>query len=202
MAVTLADFETLQYCSIANLVGQGWSAPLLTANYGAGYGAGVIANSSYGLNRWTIATEILQDTQAHLVIYTVDGDEVTSPKFTYFFEFFKRHILRGNKPFIILDTRENKSYLVAFDVAQIDFGRITSKFFSLEGLPIVERRHKDLEFNADGSLILPDTTPPTVPTGLTAETGGAEGEVDIDWTESTDEEAEVTGYVLRIRVPE
>ncbi len=154
MAVTLADFETLQYCSIANLVGQGWSAPLLTANYGAGYGAGVIANSSYGLNRWTIATAVLPDTDAYSVTHTVDGDSVSSPKFTYFFEFFKRHILRGNKPFIIQDTRENKSYLVAFDVPQIDFGRITSKYFSLEGLPIVERRHKDLTFNADGSLLL------------------------------------------------
>jgi hypothetical protein len=50
----------------------------------------------------------------------------------------------------------------------------------------------------DDSNVIPELT---MPTGLTAETGGAEGEVDIDWTESPIEE-DIDHYVLRIRVPE
>jgi hypothetical protein len=50
----------------------------------------------------------------------------------------------------------------------------------------------------DDSNVIPVLT---VPAGLTAETGGAEGEVDVDWTESPIEE-DIDHYVLRIRVPE
>jgi len=154
MAVTIADFETLQYCSIVNLDSMGWSAPLLQASYGAGYGAGVLANSNYGLHRWSLTSEIIPDTDSYAIDYDVDGGSFSAPKFTYFLEFFKRHILRGNKPFIVLDNREGKSYLVSFEAPDINFGRITAKFFSAAGIGIIERRHPDLNFNSDGSLDL------------------------------------------------
>lgn len=76
-------------------------------------------------------------------------------------------------------------------IARLPIGPETYVITSVGGLPVWAL--------APGA---PDTTPPSVPTGLSAETGGAEGEVDIDWNESTDSQSGVDGYVLRIRVPE
>jgi hypothetical protein len=143
---TLEDFETLDHCRLLNIGGLGWSAPVLQADFGGGYGASVVANQDYGLHRWNIRSDFLPDKSEYEV---GDDDE---PYFTYYFEFFKRHILRGNKPFIVHDNRRDKYYLVRFPEGQIDFNRITAKFYSHEGIQVTEARYSDLTFNGDGSL--------------------------------------------------
>lgn len=197
MPLTTADFEELQHAQLTNLSGMGWSAPLVQANYGGGYRAGVIANQDYGLHRWQITSEFLPDQNGFSIDYDVDGTPTTDYYFTYFFEFFKRHILLGNKPFKIFDARENKYYLVAFETTgEIDFSRITAKFFTLEGISVIEARHADLAFNADGSLVMPDTEPPTDIIDL-AYVSHTYSRIVVDFTAPTDNIG-VTGYQYRL----
>lgn len=151
MPLTIADFETLEHCKMLNISGLGWSAPLVSANFGGGYGAGVLANQDYGLHRWTIKSEFLPD-HTRTITYTADAVEYTDYYFSYVLKFFQRHILKGNKPFLIVDSRVDKTYLVALDTAEFDFGRLTAKFYSSEGIRVVERRHADLTFDTDGSI--------------------------------------------------
>lgn len=191
MPVTTADFEELLHCRIANLSELGWSAPLVQANFGGGYGAGIIANQDYGLHKWTIKSDFLPDNDS-LIVGTDD-----QPFFTYFFEFVKRHILLGNKPFIISESRTNRYYLVRFITdGNFNFGRTTSKFYTFEGVPVEEARHEDLSFHEDGSLVMPDTTPPSIPTGFAMTPGS--GSMDFDWTESTDDDSGVDLYEIEI----
>lgn len=192
---TLADFETLQHARLANISGLGWSAPLISANFGGGFGAGIISNQDYGLHRWQITSEFLPDKLDFTVDYTVDEVDETDPYFTYYFEFFKRHILRGNKPFIIQDHRENKYYLVSFDNPDIDFSRVTAKFYTSEGLTVTERRHADLEFNADGSLAGLDFDAPTVPSTL-AETSHTHNSITVNFGASSDASSIIYQYRL------
>jgi hypothetical protein len=147
--VILEDFETLEYAHLLSISAFSWSAPLIQANFGGGYGAGVIANQDYGLHSWTIKANFLPD-----ITFTAGEDDEFY--LTYFLNFFKRHILFGNKPFILRDIRNNKYYLVAFAQGQAGFERMADKFYRGESLQATERRHPDLELNADGSLVIID----------------------------------------------
>jgi hypothetical protein len=153
MPLTLADFETLEHARLLQLGGMGWSAPLIEGRFAGGYGSGVIGNQDYGLHRWQIRSDFLPDKDS----YSAGDDDL--PYFTYFFEFFKRHILLGNKPFVIVDPRDDKSYLVRFDRFDVDFPRLTSKFYTFEGINVIEARQGDLLFNEDGSLNTTGETP-------------------------------------------
>jgi len=188
---TIEDFETLEYAQLLSQSGMGWGAPLVQANFGGGYGAGVLANQTYGLHRWRIKANFLPDTS----VFTAGPDD--DPYFTYFFDFFRRHILLGNKPFIIKDTWRNKYYLVAFDRGEIDFNRLAAQFYSNDGIQVVERRHADLAFNADGSLDY-DPDAPTIPLEFSMTGEEASLDLTLEWTASTDEGSGVDYYEVEI----
>lgn len=150
-----SPFEILDHCKMLNINGLGWGAPLIEANFGGGYGAGIIANQDYGLHRWQIASEFLPDKTDFQITATIDGESETQNYFTYVFEFFKRHTLRGNKPFIIKEARTGLYYLVRFAMqGNIDFGRLTAKFFTSEGIAVEEARTliDGFTFADDGSV--------------------------------------------------
>jgi hypothetical protein len=153
--IDLLPFEILDHCKMLNINGLGWGAPLIEANFGGGYGAGIIANQDYGLHRWSIASEFLPDKTDFQVTAIIDGETETQTYFEYVFKFFQRHTLRGNKPFIIKESRTALYYLVRFTMqGQIDFGRMTAKFFTSEGIAVEEARTTIAGFNfaSDGSV--------------------------------------------------
>jgi len=154
--VAIEDFEELQLSAFINVTSFGWQPPTLTANFGAGYGAGAIV-SPYGLRRWRLDADVLPDSDAYTIDYTVDGDDFTAPRFSYFLDFFQRHLLLGNKPFVIKDPRTEKKYLVAFPKSVVDGGfdaeQITATVLA-GGTDLEERRVADVDFNADGSIDL------------------------------------------------
>lgn len=148
----IENYETLLYCKInLNQTGIGWAAPVLKANFGAGYEVGVVT-APYGLHRWTLTANVLPELEDYTVEYTLDTNTFTSTRFRYFFDFFKRHLLLGDKPFIIRDADNNKRYLVSFAEPSIDFERLAYQLFS-GGVTVKERRVRDLAFNDDGSIV-------------------------------------------------
>ena len=153
--MAIEDFEELKIDEFCNITTLGWTPPILTADFGAGYSAGAIT-APYGLHRWTLNSTLLPDLDEYSIIHEVDGDEFTKSRFAYFFDFIKRHILRGNKPFLILDPRTGKKFLVAFaDVAAgANFEQITAKIF-IGGITLIERRAAGLLFDTDGSILEP-----------------------------------------------
>lgn len=154
--MAIEDFEELQLSNFANVTSFGWQPPTLTANFGAGYGAGAIV-SAYGLRRWQIEADVLPDSDDHTIDYTVDGDDFTLPRFSYFLDFFQRHLLLGNKPFILKDPRTQKKYLVAFPKSVVESGfdatQITATVLA-GGTDLEERRAAGITFNDDGSIDL------------------------------------------------
>ena len=105
--MSIANYEELKICEFINVVSHGWAPPTLTADFGGGYGAGCTV-APYGLHRWTLAADLLPDSDEYSIDYEVDGSPETAPRFSYFFEFFKRHLMLGNKPFVIDTSRNGK----------------------------------------------------------------------------------------------
>lgn len=133
-----------------NVVGLGWTSPLLTANFGEGYGSGILAGSSAGLHNWLLSAEVIPDTN-HLIDYEIESVPLSDARFTYFFEFIKRHVALGDKPFIIQDPRTQKKFLVSFKTGGFDFEQITATLFR-GGLILYQRRANDLLYFDDGSI--------------------------------------------------
>ncbi|HEY8562791.1 MAG TPA: hypothetical protein VIL74_20605 [Pyrinomonadaceae bacterium] len=157
MAIT--DFEELDL-TVLNVTQLGWSAPLLTADFGGGYQAGALS-APYGLHRWSLSADLIPDLDEYSIDYDLDGSPESDPRFTYLFEFIKRHLLLGNKPFLITDPRTGLKFLVSFAGRDFSFNQITAKIFA-GGVEIVERRVGDLLFNGDGSID-EDEEPPDGP---------------------------------------
>jgi hypothetical protein len=161
-------YETFQICGLLNLSNLNWKAPVLTANFGDGYGAGALSGSAAGLYRWTLDSSLLPDIDGqHLINYSLDSIEYTDTRFSYLLKFIQHHLRNGNKPFYITDPRSGRTYLASFtdDLATngVEFGAITAKIF--EGsVEIVQRRAEDLSFDANGALS--DTTATTRITDL------------------------------------
>lgn len=177
--MAIEDYEELKICPMLNLTQIDWSAPLLTANFGAGFGAGALTAPAAGLHKWTLSANLLPDTGEHSIDYEIDGDPFSSPRFTYLFEFIKRHIALNNKPFIIRDPRTENKYLVSFDTSNFSFSALTAKIFS-GGIMLIQRRSEDLDFNADGSIDL-IVKPPLLDTMIAAwEVGDILGAADGD----------------------
>jgi hypothetical protein len=183
----IENYEELQISSFINVTSFGWQPPTLTAKFGGGFRAGCIV-APYGLRRWTLSADLLPDSDDYTIDYEVDGDDFTSPRFTYFFEFFERHLLLGNKPFIIRDPRTQKKYLVAFPDSIVQSGfdaaQITAAILS-GGTSLEECRASDLTFNADGSIDL-DYTAPTGSLSVSQNDGLYAGTVVITATVSDD----------------
>lgn len=195
---TIEDFEILHYCNLLNISGMGWSAPVIQASFGGGYGAGIVANQDYGLHQWLLSSDFLPHKDTFTVTYDLDGEETTDTFFEYIKKFFQRHILLGNKPFVIRDTSNNKFYLVEFTQREITFGRLTAKFFNAESIQISERRHPDLTFNPDGSLDvpIPDDEAPTTISNLSSPSH-AHNSLSISFTNPSDNIG-VVGYQYRL----
>jgi len=181
--MAIEDFEELKIDGFGNIVALGWTAPILTADFGGGYQAGAIT-SAYGLHNWTLSASLLPDLPDYLIDYEYDGDEYSDPRFTYFFDFIKRHILRGNCPFIIKDSRTGKKFLASFTdaVAGANFEQITSKIFS-GGIALTERRVVGIDFNADGSIDL-DYSRPGISLAVSQNSSKYQGTVTITATVS------------------
>jgi hypothetical protein len=194
MAIT--DYETLEICSILNLTNLKWSAPLLSADFGEGFGAGALAGSGAGLHRWSLSASVLPDVPEYAINYEIDDIEFTDSRFEYLWRFIKHHISHNNKPFIISDPRTKVKYLAAFDVADFDFPAITAKFFS-GGIELIQRRAEDLTFNADGSLNVSDIAPPS---GITtfATVSKTRTTINLNFTIPTDNSGFVVGFEVRI----
>lgn len=147
-------FEELKICKLLNLTALEWSAPLLSANFGDGYGAGILSGSAAGLHKWNLSSELLPDWERYSIDYVLNGELNTDTRFEYLFSFIKRHISLGNKPFRIKDPRTGKFYLASFQVsdgANFSFEVLAYKFFR-GGIVLNQRRARNVLFNADGSL--------------------------------------------------
>ena len=147
-------FEELQICKVTNLTGQKWSAPLLEANFGDGYGAGVLSGLAAGLHKWNLQATVLPDTENYQVSYEIEDASLTDPRFTYYFEFFKRHIGLGNKPFFFVHPDSRKRYLASFDQIEIEAERLAYKMYA-GGVAVRQRRARGAPMNPDGSLFAP-----------------------------------------------
>jgi hypothetical protein len=147
-------FEELKICKLLNLTALDWSAPLLSANFGDGYGAGVLSGSAAGLHKWSLSSELIPDWERHSIDYVLNDEPNTDTRFEYLFSFIKRHISLGNRPFRIKDPRSGKFYLASFQVsdgANFSFEVLAYKFFR-GGIVLNQRRARNVLFNADGSL--------------------------------------------------
>lgn len=196
--MALSDYETLLHCKITlNQTALGWTAPLLTADFGAGYGAGAVA-APYGLHRWTLQANILPRSEDYQVDYSIGADSFTDNNFDYFFKFFKRHQMAGRRPFVIKDADTNKRYLVSFTDPSINFERFAYQLYS-GGVTVEERRARDLLFNDDGSifdaqtpyviLFIPDPISDTV-IRIYMDAGDASGITGYDLEFTTDSTAD------------
>lgn len=147
-------FERLELCKIFNITSLGLDMPLLSADFGDGYGAGILSGKSSGLRLWAISAELLPDLSEYSLDFTVDEETETATYFQYFWDFFKRHIALGNKPFYFTDPRTNRKFLASFTEPRLSFEAFTAKLYS-GGVQIKQRRAKveDLTFrDEDGSI--------------------------------------------------
>lgn len=145
------SFEELKIQKFLNLSQLEWSAPVLFANFGDGYGAGALSGSPAGLHRWSLSAEVLPDLEEFSIDYVLDDEPETDTRFEYLFSFIKRHTALGVKPFKIKDPRTGKFYLASFDGAQFGFEALTAKLFR-GGIVLNQRSAKNVLFNADRSL--------------------------------------------------
>lgn len=144
-------FEELKIQKFLNLSNLEWSAPLLTANFGDGYGAGILTGSAAGLHRWSLSADLLPDLDEYSIDYVLDDDPESDTRFEYLFSFIKRHTALGAKPFRIKDPRSGKFYLASFEGVSFGFEALTAKLFR-GGVTLNQRRARGVPFNVDGSL--------------------------------------------------
>lgn len=197
-------FEELQHCKILNMTRLGWRTPLLKVDFGDGFGAAAFSGLSSGLHRWEFSSQLLPDTTDHTVTWTdSENENHTDPRFTYLFDFIKRHIMLNNKPFVVRDPRTGKYWLVRIENPDdiTEFDQITSKLFS-GGFSVIQARVETLDFNADGSITMPDAEPPTAPVLLTLvpDDGDPTTVLVATWSASTDNVA-VAGYQVSVEWP-
>ena len=180
---SIEDFEELLIDQFINITSIGFQVSLLTADFGGGYQAGAIT-APYALRQWTLASSLIPDLDDYPVSYELDEVTETAPRFTYFYDFIQRHLLKGNCPFIIRDSRTNKKFLASFTdaVAGANFEQITAKIFS-GGIALTERRVVGIDFNADGSIDL-DYSRPGISLAVSQNSSKYQGTVTITATVS------------------
>lgn len=149
----LENYEELKFCGIANLSGLTFQAPVVTAGVG-GYYAGW-ATAAYGLKQWTLSSTVLPDTENYPVTFTLSGEEVTTTRYRYLMDFFERHRLSNNKPFILRDPDTGKRFMVSFADAEASAERMYYQIYGGWSLTLEERRVAGVDFAEDGSIIEP-----------------------------------------------
>ena len=164
MSILTDNFEELKICGIFNLTSLEMEMPLLSVDFGDGYGAGILSGLPSGLRSWGITADVLPDTDDYLVTYSVNGQTLTATRFKYFWDFYRRHLALGNKPFYFRDPQTENLFLASFAESKLSFEVFTAKILA-GGIKINQRRAKivGLDFRVeDGSLDI-DLTVPTNP---------------------------------------
>lgn len=186
----LDDFELLNHEQLLNINSFAWKGHMLYANLGDGYGKGVLSGNSSGLRKWALSSSVLPDLDNYTIDYNIlGGADQTDTRFTYLFEFFKRHIVANNKPFVI--RFRNDVWLVSFEGNQIDFEVITCTIFSGGAVVVSQRRVPELSFNANGSIVIS----PPIPVNLIV-TPPAVKQMDISFDDVTGGDFENDYYEL------
>lgn len=134
-------FERFFLREIFNITQLDLEMPVLRANFGDGYGAAALSGKPSGLRYWTISADVLPDMDEYSVDYTVADDDRSDSRFQYFWEFYRRHLSLGNKPFYFVDPRTNRKFLAEFVENRISFESITAKLYR-GGVSIKQRRIK------------------------------------------------------------
>jgi len=147
-------FEKLEICKLFNITDIDLALPLLEADFGDGYGAGVLSGKSSGLQRWTISADPILDLTDYNIDFIVDGEPQTDTPLNYFWEFFRRHIALGNKPFYFVEPRTGRKFLTSFVEPRLSLKVFTKAVYGT-GVQIKQRRFtlEGLEFReSDGSV--------------------------------------------------
>lgn len=204
MAIT--DYEIFEHEQVLTLQSLGWKGHALMANFGDGYGAGVLVGNASGLRKWSLSSGLIPDEADQTDDLVSYGASQTDTRYDYLQEFFERHITLGNKPFIIKDINrsgtENQYWLVSFESNEIGYDVLSSVFFGGGSVALVQRRASDLTFNADGSIdgaLMATKLSVTVngPTGL-AEGIISHFQIIWDWTAAAVGDYAVAGYETRL----
>jgi hypothetical protein len=162
-----------------------WTGTVLRANYGGGYGDIAVIDNAAGLHMWTLKNATLPGSSS---IAPIDAKS----RLDYYLDFFREHTTGATEVFI-LEWR-GESYHASFadpdmDVTQVAFGLMDSEMYSGSGLKIKQRRVSGAIYETDGSV---DTTPPSIPTGLTA-VGLTTTSIRLTWEPATDPDFDVDG---------
>lgn len=147
-------FEEFKLCKLFNITDLELEIALLSADFGDGYGAGVLSGNQSGLRKWAISADPLLDLTEYNMSFIVDEETQTDTPLNYFWEFFRRHIALGNKPFYFTDPRTSRKFLASFVEPRLSL-RVFTKAIYGTGIQIKQRRFvmEDLNFRAeDGSI--------------------------------------------------
>lgn len=139
----LSDFATLNLSGM-EIAPVSWKGSRLSVSFGDGYGASARVGSAAGLWGWSVESGCLPDDDSY-------GHLINSlPRFQYYFEFFKEHIL-GDRDVFELEFR-GKRYHASFVQNEFTGEMLTIDLFSVENLEIKQRRVEGIVYNADGSI--------------------------------------------------
>lgn len=178
---TYLGYEILDQ-TVLNVESAGRNAKsILEAEFGDDYRVSANVGNIGGVRSgqmFTISAGVWPDDES---ISTVEGVSA----FEYYWEFFNDRIDNGNEPFII--EWRNRYWTVDLAEPNIAVEVHTADLFTPQGIQLRRRAIQGVEYYTDGSLgvIIVDTTPPSVPTGLTID-AEAQYAITISWTASTD----------------
>lgn len=107
------------------------------ANYGDGYGEGVITGNPAGLLKWKVKMPALVDDDQ----YTVEGPGgIPQTRWVYLWEFFIRHnVASWHKVFWLRDPRTGRAYLADIAEEELTF-QLFCLTVSTTGLTLRQRR--------------------------------------------------------------
>lgn len=149
--MAVSDYEELKFCSIANITGASRATAVLTADYGGGWQEGAVV-LPFVLRRWNLSAAIVPDKADYAVNYFIGEIDYTDTRFRYFWDFYRRHLMKGNLPFVITEPDSGKKYLAAFEETRLSLERFAYKLYGGLGLTVKEARRRDVAVNADGSI--------------------------------------------------
>lgn len=141
-------FEELQNQTLLNVSDIELSMPVITANFGDGYGAAALAGNAAGLRTWTLSSDVIPDLPEYRIDYDIDAEMFTASRFEYLWEFYRRHQALGNKPFFLTDPRTKRKFAASFTDSTLSFAALTAKFYS-GTLQLRQRRVRGKYFRPD-----------------------------------------------------
>ena len=136
--MSAGDYELLETTGFS-FTEMSVAVPVLTANYGSGYGDG--ATVGLPLMGWTVEITVLPDLEEYS-IYEHDLEGET--RANYLWELFLRSKLAGNRPFRFIEPKDGKEYFAEFVEHKLTYQMFTAKVFST-GLELRQRRVTDYE---------------------------------------------------------